>query len=329
MLHRHRVALAGLAVAALLLATAAAPAAAQETRTPSPDITIYRIELHGDGNATWSVELRRRLTSSSEREGFEAFRDAVRSGNVTVFGGIERDITPLVEEAENATGRSMSAVGFSRDVAIRETVTGTQGVTSVRFTWTNFSRRSDGKLVAGDVFVGSGLTIGEGERLVIEYGDDLVLTEAVPEPEASEDATLQWNGRRFFEEGRPRVTLRRAGGALGFLHGVGVPLPAVIGGIVVLLSGFFGGLYIGRRAGLIDGATEPEGDGTDEELLTDEDRVVRLLEEHEGRMKQAEIVESTGWSKSKVSMVLSQMEDEERISKLRLGRENVIDLEGD
>ncbi len=66
----------------------------------------------------------------------------------------------------------------------------------------------------------------------------------------------------------------------------------------------------------------------DTELLSDEDRVVSLLEERGGRMKQVNIVEATGWSKSKVSMLLSDMADEDIVSKLRVGRENVISLKG-
>jgi uncharacterized membrane protein len=40
------------------------------------------------------------------------------------------------------------------------------------------------------------------------------------------------------------------------------------------------------------------------------------------------IVENTDWSKSKVSMLLSEMETEGQISKLRIGRENIISLAG-
>jgi uncharacterized membrane protein len=67
----------------------------------------------------------------------------------------------------------------------------------------------------------------------------------------------------------------------------------------------------------------------DEQLLSDEDRVIELLDEHGGRMKQVRIVEETDWSKSKVSMLLSKMEDEGRISKLRVGRENIISKAGE
>ncbi len=68
---------------------------------------------------------------------------------------------------------------------------------------------------------------------------------------------------------------------------------------------------------------------TPEELLSDEDRVVRMLEERGGRMRQVQIVEETDWSKSKVSMLLSDMEEEGTISKLRVGRENIVSLDGE
>ncbi|MFC7167348.1 helix-turn-helix transcriptional regulator [Halospeciosus flavus] len=71
---------------------------------------------------------------------------------------------------------------------------------------------------------------------------------------------------------------------------------------------------------------ETEGGPVDEELLSDEERVERLLEEHGGRMKQAKIVEETRWSNAKVSQLLSSMADEGRVEKLRIGRENLISL---
>ena len=63
-------------------------------------------------------------------------------------------------------------------------------------------------------------------------------------------------------------------------------------------------------------------------VLTNEERVLRLLESNGGRMRQSNIVEATEWSKSKVSMLLSEMESEGMISKLRVGRENIISKPG-
>ena len=77
-----------------------------------------------------------------------------------------------------------------------------------------------------------------------------------------------------------------------------------------------------------EGSDEPATTVTDEELLSDTDRVASLLESHGGRMRQSAIVEETDWSKSKVSMLLSDMEEDDEITKLRVGRENIISLPG-
>ena len=68
------------------------------------------------------------------------------------------------------------------------------------------------------------------------------------------------------------------------------------------------------------------GVGIDEELLSDEERVERLLEANGGRMRQAAIVTETRWSNAKVSQLLSAMDREGKVDKLRIGRENLISL---
>jgi uncharacterized membrane protein len=65
------------------------------------------------------------------------------------------------------------------------------------------------------------------------------------------------------------------------------------------------------------------------EPLTDEDRIQQLLDESGGRLHQSEIVSETGWSKSKVSRLLSRMEDDDQITKITVGRENLITRRGD
>ncbi|WP_440770822.1 helix-turn-helix transcriptional regulator [Natronorubrum sp. DTA28] len=84
-----------------------------------------------------------------------------------------------------------------------------------------------------------------------------------------------------------------------------------------------------RRSGATGTRLEYEEESDDEidlELLSDEERVLRMLTRNGGRMKQASIVKETGWSNAKVSQLLSQMDDDEEIEKLRIGRENLITL---
>jgi len=73
-------------------------------------------------------------------------------------------------------------------------------------------------------------------------------------------------------------------------------------------------------------ATDDGDDDVDLDLLSDEERVERLLRESGGRMKQATIVTETAWSNAKVSQLLSGMDEAGRIEKLRIGRENLISL---
>lgn len=62
----------------------------------------------------------------------------------------------------------------------------------------------------------------------------------------------------------------------------------------------------------------------DDELLTDEEQIMRILRSRNGKMKQTEIVEQSPWSKAKVSRRLSRMEDDGRISRIQVGRQKVV-----
>lgn len=70
-------------------------------------------------------------------------------------------------------------------------------------------------------------------------------------------------------------------------------------------------------------------DAVDPSLLSDGERVEHLIQRNGGRMRQGDIVSETGWSDAKVSQLLSRLDDEGRIEKLRLGRENLISLAED
>ncbi len=99
------------------------------------------------------------------------------------------------------------------------------------------------------------------------------------------------------------------------------PHVVAFGGIVALAV--LGGTLIARNRLAGGGAAAPR-----EEVVTDRERVHRLLVDHGGRMRQSEIVDSVEWSKAKVSRLLADLEADGEITKLRLGRENLICLSG-
>lgn len=81
-------------------------------------------------------------------------------------------------------------------------------------------------------------------------------------------------------------------------------------------------------SGSTTGSEGSESGSAPDTVVTDEDRVLQLLAENDGRLMQSELVERTGWSKSKVSRRLSALEEEGRVSKISLGRQNIVTLPG-
>lgn len=76
-----------------------------------------------------------------------------------------------------------------------------------------------------------------------------------------------------------------------------------------------------------DPVSEPAPERDTEGLpLTKEEEICRLLREHEGRMKQSQLVDRTEWSQATVSRLVSKLENEGTITKLRSGRENIVEL---
>ncbi|MFA1612123.1 helix-turn-helix transcriptional regulator [Halobellus rubicundus] len=180
-----------------------------------------------------------------------------------------------------------------------------------------------------------------------------------------ESAVVLTQPSDFEDEGQLRITYSAIGPAgrlpLGLIAGALVAVALVAGawafrsgGRVPLLGSLFGaadeheesvavdpdgpvteGTHVDEHAERVESEDDADGDGDGDEagvdlsLLSDEERVERLLEQNGGRMKQATIVDETGWSDAKVSQLLSTMADEGRVDKLRLGRENLISLPDD
>ncbi len=64
--------------------------------------------------------------------------------------------------------------------------------------------------------------------------------------------------------------------------------------------------------------------GVDERDLSDEDRILRLLVKRGGRVDETTILEETGWSEDHLETVVTEMEDDDQISAITVGRKHVI-----
>jgi len=330
------------------------------------DETTFRVTVHENGSATWAIEHRTPLENETEQQRFEDFAAEFEANETELYVNFVDQAGLLTQYGTNATGREMTAKNFQRSAAA-DPVQST-GTVRMSFLWSNFARVEGDRVVVSDVFEG-GFYVGSSQSLVFERGPSLAFAEVTPTPDSmsqpdslGQSVSVTYNGEQSFDDRRPYVEYAprsavgdgeetqaaattagepqaSAGGvwlmaiaALLVALGIGGAIAWRSGAAATVLASLGGDETPGEPVTKPGPSAEPETPEPavpDEELLTDSDRVRQLLEENGGRMKQVDIVDNTDWSKSKVSMLLSDMEEDGEISKLRVGRENIISLAGE
>ena len=313
---------------------AGGPLAAEGVTEPT---TTFEVALQPDRSADWTVTVTYDLQTDDQQAAFDELATAYQDGTATV-GPTASLYENLAAQADEATGREMEIEDQSYDAVRR----GTTGRLELSFTWTAFLAAEEERLVFNDVLStpsGTWLsTLGENQVLRITTPRGYAITSA-SEPFA--DNTVEIEGpRRFDSDDHIRIIFEESvfgAGAIRFV-GVAVILAAMIIGVALLLNRSDRAVRERVLPGDGDDAAAPtatteepvDTDPPEEDLslLADDERVERLLERNGGRMRQAAIVEETNWSDAKVSQLLSSMADADRVSKLRIGRENLITLPG-
>jgi hypothetical protein len=351
----------GVVVIILALALAAGPlltgtGLAQSQPEPETDNTVTRIELRADGDARWTVRVRTRLSTQGEVDAYRTFQERFRNDTASYLGPFRERIRGVVASAVGATGREMRATNFTATTDIQQ-VPRRWGVVSYSFTWEDFAAGRENAVRVGDAFEG-GLFITENDTLAIEGPSGYAATSVHPAPTSRANGTLTWVGRVDFADRHPQARFVPAGPAPGSgtptttpgtgagndggdgagddpsagsnaalaLAGVSVSLAAVLGLLLWRRTRAGDGADPGAPAGT-DPAAGPDGATCEPtELLSDGERVVRLLEKEGGRMRQSAVADRLDWSASKTSRTVSSLAEDREVEKLRIGRENVVTL---
>ena len=331
-----RAALPAAVVLVVLLATLAVASPTALAQESGDGSTTIAIALDADGDAHVTVTRSLSLASAAEVDAFDQMAEEHVSGENPQLS-IEL-FEQAAAGASAVTGRDM-AITDVRRTATRENRT---GKFALSFTWTNFARVDEDQIVVGDAVRSPGGTwlprLEAGQELVLTFPEGYAV-QSVSRP--LQNGAIHVEGPATFQPGNPSAML------------AGAPAPwwtqpgPVAAGIVALLLLVAGGGYVyrGRLPPLPGGgqaseepadgdpapdvAVEEAGNAADAPLLSDEERVLRLLEAEGGRMKQVDIVEATDWSNAKVSQLLTEMAEAGQIDKLRIGRENLISLPGE
>lgn len=322
-----------------------------EPADPTQEINLTVTEA---GHVEWKIS-HRFLLDDHEIEDFDDYADSIVTGERPVDYG-PGSFDGFLELAEAETEREMAIVdeGWESPTTSETEGNKTLGTISFSFTWEDFATVEGDRIYFGDAFQSPDGTwfpeLHAGQELVINPPESYAFEDAPPTD--TRDGALVWSGPYTFEEGELEMVLVRTGQVLGMN-----PLVAAGIGVAVVLVGI-GSYLVARRYAVLSrpgkwpvpnplvgvfssSESENEGDSVpgdgavvdfeedgeiDEDLLSDEERVHQLLARNGGRMKQATIVEETGWSNAKVSQLLSEMADDDEIEKLRIGRENLITL---
>jgi len=326
-----------LAVVAGSLTFVAGSAAAQDE--PEADGVLLEIDIQPDGDAVWRVEYRYTLDEDTESEGFYALQDRIDSNPDNYTSRFRDRMEESVWAAENSTDREMAIENVTvstRTQAVGQT-SGTTGMVTYEFTWTNFANATDSGIRIGNAI--HGFYVSPDSTLILTWPDGYAIGSVQPSADQRDTQRLAWEGETNFASDEPAVVLadetatdatgETADGSTEGESSNGQLMTVALLGMVALGIAGAGGMMILRRQ-----TAEPaDQEGTDTatesvpaELLSNEEQVIAALEEHDGRMKQQELSEHCDWHESKTSKVVTELKEEGVIDVFRIGRENVLSL---
>lgn len=324
------------------------------------DEVQFILEMQSTGDAEWTIVTRIPLADEEAIDAFAETSSSFESGDIdyrqsiSTFERAARDTSATVD-------RDMGIENTSRSSRIIEDTDNTNpeydamGELILTFTWYNFAREENGTIYVDDAFSTPDGTwfpgLAEGQSLIIQPPSGYGSPATAPVP--PQDGELRWEGPTTFPEEYfvivyepgidtpPTETGGLDAATLLLLGAILLSLIALTLAVYLLLRRQDRLPEFGQSDQEISqdtlqdpnsisnetdvDHTEPAS-GPNMDLLSDEERVEYLLEEHGGRMKQAAIVDETDWSNAKVSQLLSAMAEEGRVNKLRIGRENLISL---
>lgn len=325
--------------------TSATPTATDAAVRPDIDVddVVMDVSVHENGTADWRVEYRVRLDDENVTKAFEELEADVEENSSAYRERFAARMRDTVSGAENATGREMTARNFGVHTE-RHQLPQEYGVIVYTFQWVGFAETTGDRIKVGDAL--SGLFLDGETTLLIAWPSGYSPTTVTPEPTETRERAVVWTGPLDFAGGGPNVVLdavertstdestatadattTETGPAGEQSSGSGPSTAHLLGGLLVALA-VGSAAFVARRRGNTDAEAPSGGNESDagDALKSNEERVLDLLADYDGRIKQQAVVEELGWTEAKTSRVVSALKDDGRVEVFRLGRENVVSL---
>jgi len=272
--------------------------------------TTFTIELNGDGTAIWTTEEKIILSSGEDQLAWDNFTNNFDGYKEDILQGYEQRITEIVSGYGEDVKRGMYLDGFEIEVHTNETITATYGVTVYRFVWHGFGVSKGDTIVVGDVF--SDIFLSSGDVLIITIPEVYELNVINPKPDEIRDNHLIWYGYRTFYEGEPAFEVKIKKG----------PDPVYITLTTIFIATISIGYFILMNREEKDVFQEIYNVNT----KSDKEIIKEILQKRGGEAYQSDLVSETCFSKSKVSNLIKEMNEEGDVIKIKKGNKNLIRL---
>ena len=331
-----------------------------------PDVVVMRVTLAPDGTARWAVAYRTRLDDENTTAAFESVQSDVEDNASAFTDRFAAGMRRAVRSAENATGREMAlrnvTVTATKEQFGQEYGVLAYRFTWTNFAAVEGDRIRAGDALSG-LFLDSetSLVVAWPEGYAVErvtprptenrtneavWRGQLDFGPEQPRVVLAPGGGSGGGGAGPLVAGAVLAVLAVA--AAGWLVATRVRGDGATPGAGGAGDGAAGGDGAGTTTG--DGATGGDGagttaggsaggpdstdagedaagdDGPPEELLSNEERVIRLLEDNGGRIKQQRIAEEYDWTDAKTSQVVGSLREDDAVETFRIGRENVVAL---
>ncbi len=296
--------------------------------------SINTIEVHENGTAFWTIQERIPLETQPELNEWNQF---IRDGQGYRYQKIIEELKDRTNQslisAENISKRSMEVRNVNVSYDMLKTTSGTFGIINFRFEWVNFSHVNSSSIFIGDSFTEVMVPSSENV-LIIKIPDNYDVVSVSPEFDKRDGIRLIWDGTmyRSFDVGEPSLVLRPSTiwpMPTNFVlpNAINNTWPLIILILLILITGITILLWKKRRIPSTknDDVFTPDPDMI-MEYLEDEEMIIKILIKHNGQANQSDIVKETGFSKSKISNVLTKMKKDGDIDKIRQGKRNIIRL---
>ena len=266
----------------------------------------YNVQVQSDGTANWTVI---------------QFSNA--NATVDSFDMFQQKVFDLVDASSSLTHRAMTVDVNS--LQINTTVVADSKTTEYSFTWGNFSVVRANQLVIGDVFQVNnffGQLYGDA-ALQLGYPAEYTVKNVTPTPYLQQNNELQWSRTQDLTSNPVNIVLVNNNQSGPSTNSNWQLYVAVIAASVVSIGVILFGVYRFKRRKNNYAPASSEGVSA---LLSEEDKVLKLLKASGGSMRQSQITEQSRFSKAKTSQLLAVLEKNGSITRYKSGRDKIVTL---